>query len=294
MSALWVAVPVAANFAYGIPWAADNNWAGSMTHKTVSWYHHWENGPVDTINKNVEYVPMYWGTKKRNLWNKRKAHFNKNPPKHILAFNEPDIETQAGMSPSEAVKEFMNELQPYADRGVKVSSPQMVYDLEWLDQFMNKCKSAGCKISFMALHWYGSHQDFDSFTNWIENVYNKYKLPIWVTEYGLTRASSPSDGEVNDFMKKTMNWMKSKDYIKRAAWNGCYNVHNPPDDFATPLNAFFSNGGALRSTAHTWLSGVGNFLLYANQTDDSSDSNNEKRALAHGMMQKRRALIASN
>lgn len=293
MSALLVAVPVAADFAYGIPWATDNNWAASMTEKTVSWYHHWQDGPVDTIHKKVEYVPMYWGTKKKDLWNKRKAQFHKNLPKNILAFNEPDIETQAGMSPSEAVEEFMDELQPYAERGVNVSSPQMVYDLEWLDQFMDKCKLAGCNISFMALHWYGGHQDFDSFTNWIESVYKKFKLPIWVTEYGLTSASDPSDDEVNDFMNKTVHWMKSQDYIERAAWNGCYNVHNPPDEFATPLNAFFSNGGALRNTAYTWLSGIGNRLLYANQTDDSSDSDKDKRALAHGRMQKRRARIAS-
>lgn len=292
VSALLAAVPVTADFAYGVPWAADNRWAGSMTDKTVSWYHHWEDGRVSTIRDAVEYVPMYWGSKKKSAWNKVKAHFNKYPPKHILAFNEPDIESQAGMTPDEAVNEFMKELQPLADKGVSVSSPQMVYDLGWLEDFMKKCKSKGCKISFIALHWYGGQQDLDAFTNWVESVHKQFNLPIWITEFGLTRASNPSDGDVKGFMQKAIDWMSSKDYIKRAAWNGCYDVHNPPDGFATPLNAFFSTGGSLRDTAHTWLAGKGsNQLLAQNEKEveePCDDDSKSKRQVTHAMMQKRR------
>ncbi|WFD20697.1 hypothetical protein MCAP1_002949 [Malassezia caprae] len=298
IGALWAAVPVAADFAYGLPWAADNRWAGSMTDKTVSWYHHWQDGKVSTINKNVEFVPMYWGPKKKSHWNHRKIDILKHSPNHILAFNEPDIETQAGMTPKEAADEFMKELQPFAEKGINVSTPQMVYDIGWLESFMKHCKSKGCKISFVALHWYGGHQDLDAFTHWIETVHNKFNLPIWVTEFGLTSASNPSEHQVKKFMQKAIDWMSSKDYVERAAWNGCYDVNDPPDGFATPLNAFFSTGGSLRDLAHTWLAGKGNKRIPSNNNDDEDDSSDDdskdsdngkgKRQLAHAVMQKRR------
>lgn len=318
-AALWAAAPVTAKFAYGVPWAADNRWAGSVTNKTVSWYHHWEDGPVSNIHKKVEYVPMYWGPKKKGDWHRRKAYIEKHKPKNILAFNEPDIESQAAMTPSEAVSEFMKELQPFADKGINVSSPQMVYDIGWLESFMDKCKAKGCKISFVALHWYGGYQDIDAFTRWIDTVYNKFKLPIWVTEFGVTAASNPNADQVKDFMEKAIDWMGSKDYVVRAAWNGCYNMHNPPDEFATPLNAFFNNGGALRDTAHTWLAGKSMIPLTENGNGDGNNQGSngnsggnsggdsdgdsiwdsiwdsigshhdkDKRQLAHAVMQKRR------
>jgi len=298
VAALWAAVPVAADFAYGLPWAADNKWADSITKKTVSWYHHWEDGRVSTIPKNIEYVPMYWGPKKKNHWHHRKAEIRKHHPQYILAFNEPDVESQAGMTPKEAALEFMKELQPFAEKGINVSTPQMVYDIEWLENFMKHCKDEGCKISFIALHWYGGYQDLDAFTRWIETVYNKFKMPIWVTEFGLTAASEPSTAQVTEFMRKAIDWMSSKDYIERAAWNGCYDVHDPPDAFATRLNAFFSTGGSLRDTAHTWLAGKGSKNLLVKNSNDNdeacdddsknSDNGKGKRQLAHAVMQKRR------
>ena len=86
---------------------------------------------------------------------------------HILSFNEPDIKGQANIDPDTAVSLFMQELQPYALKGIKVSAPQMVWDMDWISKFMDKCHAAGCKISFMALHWYGGPDEIDSFLSLI-------------------------------------------------------------------------------------------------------------------------------
>lgn len=265
VSALLAALPVSANFQYGLPWAAPNEWAPTMSAKTISWYHHWQMGKVPTMKSDVEYVPTYWGPSKYSEWQQRKNEIDAGGVQHILAFNEPDIDSQANMSPGEAVSEFMKELQPYAEKGIKVSSPQMVYNLAWLRQFMHKCQAAGCTISFIALHWYGGPGDLHLFQKWVTQVHNEFNLPIWVSEFGLTKSSHPSDDQVNHFMEEVITWMSQQDFIVRAAWNGCYDINTPPDGYATPRNAFFSDNGNFRDTAGTWLAGVGNSdLLVAN------------------------------
>ncbi len=74
---------------------------------------------------------------------------------------------------------WMQEMKPFADRGVKVGSAQVCWNMQWLQSFMSECKKLGCDISFIALHWYGSWRDFDKFTNWISTVHNEFGLPIW-------------------------------------------------------------------------------------------------------------------
>lgn len=178
------------------------------------------------------------------------------------------------MSPDDAVHEFMKELQPYAEDGIRVSSPQMVYNMAWLNEFMEKCQDAGCDVSFIALHWYGGPNDLGAFKKWVSGVHDKFQKPIWITEFGLTNDSNPSDDQVNQFMEEVITWMSQQDYIERAAWNGCYDINNPPDEYATPRNAFFVNSGSHRTTAITWLAGVGNSnLLFA----EKKHKNNHKR-----------------
>ena len=48
---------------------------------------------------NIEFVPMNWGPKYAANWEKRIVQMNAVKPKHILAFNEPDVPTQANMTP---------------------------------------------------------------------------------------------------------------------------------------------------------------------------------------------------
>lgn len=243
----------AARLGNGLPWAADNRWAKNVPHGAISWYHHWEFGQVPEMPKNAEYVPTFWGPQKYNHWEKRKEEIAKLNSTHILAFNEPDIPSQANMTPSEAADLFMKELQPYAEKGINVSSPQLVYDMDWLKKFMHECGNRGCKVSFMALHWYGSYKDMDKLKNWVQNVHKEFNLPIWVTEYGITAKSNPTQEQVDNFVYKSMKWMANQDYITRAAWNGCYDIANPPDDFATPLNSMFNSGGSFRPLANIWI-----------------------------------------
>lgn len=266
------AAPASAKFGNGLPWAADNNWAKKIPEGAISWYHHWERGYVPQMPKGTEYVPTFWGPEKWDDWNQRKSEISKHNSKHILAFNEPDVASQANMSPDEAVSLFMKELQPYAEQGIRVSSPQMVFNMDWLNQFMDKCHSAGCNVSFMALHWYGSYKDMDKFQNWVKNVHKNFNLPIWVTEFGITAESNPSQDQVNKFADEAIKWMAKQDYVERAAWNGCYDISTPPDQYATPLNAMFNNGGSFRQLANIWLPALAAAGLHHKENHSSGNS----------------------
>lgn len=240
----------------GLPWAYDNKNAHKISKGLVKWYHHWQMGRVRALN-NLEYVPTYWGPSKAGQWGRRKGEINRHWPQHILAFNEPDIEGQANMDPDWAVEEFMKELQTYADRGVRISSPQIVYNLDWLQQFLDKCNQRGCKVSFIALHWYGSWKGIGDLQKWITTVHNRFNLPIWVTEFGVTSESNPSGKQVHQFMSQALGWLDSQPYVERVAWYGGYSMDNPPDGFATPLNALFRGDGILRRVAYAYMYGEG-------------------------------------
>ena len=71
---------------------------------------------------------------------------NTSPPKALLAFNEPDISGQSNLDPTTAANLWMQEIQPWKKRGVRLGSPQIVWNQDWLSQFMNICKSKGCTV----------------------------------------------------------------------------------------------------------------------------------------------------
>ncbi|WFD01502.1 hypothetical protein MOBT1_000168 [Malassezia obtusa] len=251
--AVFCAESVSAKPQFGIPWGADDRWAKKIPSGVISWYHHWEKGYVAQMPKHTEYVPTFWGPQKYAQWELRKGEIAKHNSSHILAFNEPDIPTQANLDPEAAVELWMKELQPYAEQGKNVSSPQMVWNLNWIQQFMDKCKARGCKVGFMALHWYGSYKDLDLLKQWIGQIYSRYHLPIWVTEFGVTADSNPTQQQVSQFARDAIQWMSTLPYVERVAWNGGYDIANPPDKFATPFNALFANGGQFRQLANVYL-----------------------------------------
>ncbi|PWN92907.1 hypothetical protein FA10DRAFT_263644 [Acaromyces ingoldii] len=245
-----------ANCKAGLPWGADNRWASKMAKGCVKWIHHWENAVVPQVEGKLDYVPMYWGPKKAGKWNDRKKWINKHKPNYILAQNEPDVPGQANLSPKQAASEWIKELRHYQKKGIKISSPQIVYDIKWMDSFMKHLKQHGAKPDFMAVHWYGSWKDTAKLKKYIKRVHKRYNLPVWVSEYGVTQKSHGSQSQVSHFHSKVDRWMDSQPYVHRYAAFGCYAYGNAPDSFGAQQNAFFSKGGKLRNSAYSYMYGA--------------------------------------
>ncbi|PWN48129.1 glycoside hydrolase [Violaceomyces palustris] len=237
----------------GLAWGTNDNWAPKIAKGLISWYHHWQDGPNSRMPSHVEFVPTFWGPKYQSKWNQRKQEMKKKLPKHILAFNEPEIPGQANMGAKHAARLFMQEIQPYAAKGVKLSSPQMVWKLEWLETFMDECDKLGCTIDFMALHWYGSYKDMAALKKWVTSVHKRFGKPIWLTEYGITSASGASQQQIKNFHMEATHWMQTTGYVERAAWLGCFPINSPPDNYASNKNALFNSGGSLRDMAYWYI-----------------------------------------
>lgn len=141
----------------------------------------------------------------------------------------------------------MKELQPYRKKGVKVSSPQIVWDVKWMDRFLKALRAKGGDVDFMAVHWYGSYKELPALKKWVSKIHSRYNKVVWLTEYGVTQSSHPSQGDIKNFHVQATDFLRKTGYVKRAAWLGCFAVNNPPDSFAAARNAFFNSGGSLRS-----------------------------------------------
>ena len=235
----------------GIPWGCDPACVNGIksTHRTdMMWYHHWQDtcvAELDTLG--FEYVPTFWGPSKWDKWSAVKSELAKRPlPKYMLAFNEPDVQGQSNLGPKAAARLWMKELKPFADKGVQVGSPQVCWNMQWLDEFMGECKKLGCNISFIALHWYGSYRAFDKFTKWVSSVHEAFGLPIWVTEYGVTQASGGSQEDIKQFHMRAVQWMRQQGYVQRSAWLGGFPVNQKPDPYPSSLGSYFNGDGSAR------------------------------------------------
>lgn len=245
--------PTEAKLSKGLAWGANNNWAKKIAKGQISWYHHWQNAAVPEMPRDVEYVPMDWGPKYHNLWQQRKAGFAKHKPKYVLAFNEPDVTGQSDMSPSSAASRYMKELEPLRKKGIKVSSPQIVWNTKWMDSFLKKIRAQGGDVDFIAAHYYGSWKDQKRLESWIKTLRSKYKKSIWLTEYGVTASSGGSTAQIMNFKTKVTNWMSGKSYVKRVAWLGCFATNNPPDSFASNRNGMFTASGSLNKMGISYV-----------------------------------------
>ncbi|MDG4826059.1 sigma-70 family RNA polymerase sigma factor [Asanoa sp. WMMD1127] len=191
----------------------------------ASWYYNWGADNDRMPASGVEFVPMIWGTANVTDATLAKA---KREGDTLLGFNEPDMAEQSNMTPGKAL-ELWPRLQA---TGMRLGSPSVAFGAadsgKWLDQFMAGAKQRGYRVDFITLHWYGG--DFSSaavghLKGYLQQVYAKYKLPIWLTEFALIRfdgsgASYPSDAQQAAFIEGATDMLQGLSYVERYSWFG--------------------------------------------------------------------------
>jgi len=145
----------------------------------------------------------------------------------LLGFNEPDLASQANMTPDQAL-----DLWPkLMATGLTLGSPAVAANGAtpggWLDRFMSGARSRGYRVNFITLHWYGG--DFDTtdavgqLRGYLQAVHARYGLPIWLTEYALTDFASstpqyPDPQQQAAFVTASTRMLQSLPYLQRYAW----------------------------------------------------------------------------
>ncbi|MGW3811397.1 sigma-70 family RNA polymerase sigma factor [Micromonospora sp. NPDC005113] len=203
-----------------------NGVSEALANSTARWYYTWNVGhPGVTSPKGSEFVPMIWGAKSVTANSLQQAKKN---GRQLLGFNEPDMGGQANMSVEQAL-----DLWPQLEStGLPLGSPAVAWGGdrpgEWLDRFMTGAKERGYRVDFIALHWYGG--DFttanavNQLKSYLQAVHDRYKLPIWLTEFALIDFSNgvrfPSQAQQAAFLTAATRMLSWLSWLHRYAWFG--------------------------------------------------------------------------
>ncbi|MBP5773192.1 MAG: hypothetical protein J6W35_03890 [Eubacterium sp.] len=190
----------------------------------LGWYYNWGRGAINTDKyKDLEYVPMVWGdTNANTIKSKMETAINQGS-KHMLGFNEPDMDWSGGgcnMETSTAINLWPNFTQ-YMDR-IRVGSPAYAI---WgsgskMVQFMAGVEN---NVDFVCLHcypadWNGGKSMADWFIqSVVKDAYNRYHKPIWITEYSTSGNGITQEGTAS-FIENLFPALDELEYVERHAW----------------------------------------------------------------------------
>lgn len=204
-----------------------NGVSQALAASKASWYYTWSpRHDGVTTPRGAQFVPMIWGAK--DVDDSALAAAKAAGP-YLLGFNEPDMAGQANMSVEQAL-DLWPELMA---TGSKLGSPSVAFggaDKDgWLDRFMTGAKSRGHRVDFVTLHWYGG--DFttanavDQLRRYLQAVYDRYKKPIWLTEFALIDFSGggarfPTQAQQAAFVTAAAKMLGGLPFLQRYAWFG--------------------------------------------------------------------------
>jgi len=225
--------------------ACDDLGAGRLN---ASWWYNWTTGPSGC--KTGEFVPMISGKNEKSaaavstaLQALKAAGY-----RTVLGFNEPNKTDQANLPVADVVKLWPSLT---ADAEVRVSSPATSADAKaWFEDFMAQVDAQSLRVDFVAVHWYGWNagscndaKELESYLTWAE----KFKRPIWITEFGCMNASNPSAEVVQKFYAAAIEMLARHASVERYAWYP-WNTNNElvMSGNLTALGTAFGQAPALR------------------------------------------------
>jgi Glycosyl hydrolase catalytic core len=230
----------------------------------VSWWYNWSPTPNPAVPSDyltqysMDFYPMLWNGN-YNAANVV-AYLKANPTiKYVLVMNEPNITSQANVTPQQAAQIWPGYESIAAQTGVKIVGPAMTWGtmanyqdpVAWLDAFYAAYQAANNgnnpQIDYLAFHWYdcGLSDQLDRL--------GKYNKSIWVTEFA--NWHSQNDGsqittlaEQEAQMTDMVATCESRVDVFRYAW---FTGRLSPDPHYTSL---LGADGVLTGLGQTYLS----------------------------------------
>ena len=199
------------------------SWATKFNLLNPAWHYSWSHEMPLNYPENVEYVPMLWGKNSVNdeIINYLKNLYDTDRIKYVLTFNEPDLDGQSNMTVSEAIEIWKKIETIGAPIGSPVtSSPSS----EWFSNFMNQAKQNNLKVDFITVHIYDI-SSVENFTKKIDEIFNIYTKPIWITEFALRDSNADANNtnkytseDVLIFMQDLLPELEKRSHVFRYAW----------------------------------------------------------------------------
>jgi hypothetical protein len=207
----------------------------------VSWWYNWSPYPNAAVPAN--YATQYGMQFEPMLWTFNFTVSGMQTNGYILVLNEPNLVTQANVTPQQAAQMWPQFEVLASQTGAKIVGPAMTWGtmtgyedpVAWLDAFYAAYEAANNgrqpRIDYLAFHWYdyGLAAQLDRLT--------KYGKPFWVTEFA--NWHSQNDGaEINTLAKQEAQMTdmvatcESRSDVFRYAW---YTGRLSPDPHYTSL-----------------------------------------------------------
>jgi hypothetical protein len=198
----------------------------------ASWYYDWNNNPrsgtVPAGQQAPEFVPQIWGANNvttQNINALKTAQAN-GTYTHLLGFNEPDMAGQANMTVSQAISLWPQLMST----GLILGSPAPSYTNTWFSDFMTQAAANNLRVDFICLHTYRPPNvagTVAALKTWIQGVYNQYKKPIWLTEFGAPdcatlgwcgTAPALTQAQVDTYTGQVIAMLEDLPCVERYAW----------------------------------------------------------------------------
>ncbi|HTD59293.1 MAG TPA: glycosyl hydrolase [Gemmatimonadaceae bacterium] len=193
----------------------------------VSWWYNWSPYPNAAVPAN--YATQYGMQFEPMLWTFNGTVSGMQTDGYILVLNEPNLVTQANVTPQQAAQMWPQFEALASQTGADIVGPAMTWGtmtgyedpVAWLDAFYAAYEAANNgrqpRIDYLAFHWYdyGLSAQLDRLT--------KYGKPFWVTEFA--NWHSQNDGaEINTLAKQEAQMTdmvatcESRTDVFRYAW----------------------------------------------------------------------------
>jgi len=210
----------------------DVKWTAADLYNTT-WHYNWGLGTIDSDETytvpEVEFVPMSWS--KSDTWtslDKMEAIGKNMAYNHHMAFNEPDNEDQSNLTVAQALEAYPKLLAS----GLRLGAPGVenisystnndaFNDGAWIKEFLDSCEARGYRVDFIPAHDY-VRRSTSSFMERFKALYERYGVPVWVTEYNY---GNPNMGSANltveegyAKIKPMTEALEEAEYIERYNW----------------------------------------------------------------------------
>lgn len=223
------------------------------------WYWNWSYKPNNTyISDNTEFVPTVWGRNdvNDNVLDSVKQGYTDGKYTHLLTFNEPDMSDQANMSVDTALS-YWDKLE---EIGIPLGAPAVSwYNKDsghpWLNEFMAKAKAQGKRVDFIAIHIYQAFYDSSAVSDLqatLGALYDKYGLPIWLTEFSARDDAGRDNGTLMPgatkansikYMSQAISMLEQCGYVERYSWflDNFDSLYGDARPFEMPYGTLFND-----------------------------------------------------
>ena len=201
----------------------NGTWSGDLVNLKTFWYYTWGTPMPASSPQNCEFVSMFWGA--GNVTDANIAAVEQlkaqGLAKYVLGFNEPNRPDQSNMTVAQALA-----LWPRLESiGLPLGSPAADWPTrQWIYDFLDSTIAEKKRVDFICVHMYVGTDD-NGFIQTLQDLYNKYHLPIWITEFATAdwNAATPSANayspdQVLAFMQRLLPRLDSLSYVQRYSW----------------------------------------------------------------------------